>query len=86
MIKTIIIDLAGLFMIASCVYDMYVNYHADKFNQEMRETNKELEKQIKQIKEPISIKILRDVLKKYGEEPVFDPDTKEYLGSVKIQS
>jgi hypothetical protein len=58
LITTIIINLAGLFVIASCVYDMYLNYKSDKFNEEMRETNKELERQVKQMNTPkISIQL-----------------------------
>lgn len=45
-------------MIASCIYDMHVNHKADKFNEEMRETNKELERQVKQMNTPkISIQL-----------------------------
>jgi hypothetical protein len=46
MIKTIIIDLAGLFVIGSSVYDMYVKHKLKKGNEELRRVNDKLEKEV----------------------------------------
>jgi uncharacterized short protein YbdD (DUF466 family) len=51
MITTIIIDLAGLFVIGSSIYDMYVNYKIKKYNEEICKANKNFEDEIKQWKE-----------------------------------
>jgi predicted P-loop ATPase len=47
MFKTIIIDLAGLFVIASSIYDMYVNHKIKKLNEQSIEADKEIQKEIK---------------------------------------
>lgn len=50
MIKTIIIDLAGLFIIGSSIYDVYVNYKIKKYNEEISKANKNFEDEIRQCK------------------------------------
>jgi hypothetical protein len=46
MIKTIILDLAGLFIIGSSIYDMYVKHKLKKGNEELRRVNDKLEKEV----------------------------------------
>jgi hypothetical protein len=48
MIKTIILDLAGLFVIGSSIYDVYVNYKNNEIKREIKELNKEHENILKE--------------------------------------
>lgn len=50
MIKTIILDLAGLFIIGSSIYDMYVKHKSKKADDELIRVNKELEDLVNEIK------------------------------------
>lgn len=46
MIKTIILDLAGLFIIGSSIYDVYVKHNLKKGNEELIRVNDKLEKEV----------------------------------------
>ncbi|AGK95621.1 hypothetical protein [Clostridium pasteurianum] len=48
MIKTIILDLAGLFIIGSAIYDMYVKHDIKKTNASIKQVNEECKKWIKE--------------------------------------
>jgi hypothetical protein len=47
-IKTIILDLAGLFVIGSSIYDVYVNYKNNEVTKEIKKLNKEHEDILKE--------------------------------------